>query len=271
MGIVVPSIHRRLSKGTLATVLRADVAGRCDIDLQHATFVEPAGLVAVAAMAERAVREGRPVDVTLPADQNCRRYLARMQLGPQLDRLGVAHALEPVRAQPLDSLCELRQFRSETELAEVADVIVTQYRQAGQAVFQPLYNALFELAINAVEHSGEGGGFVALQAFPARGDVAFAVADSGVGLQMRLPDADSDAQAIVLAARKYVSSKAESGRGRGITGVIELTNKHRGAVSFLTGTAQGDFTDGQWEPRVSVLEAPWMGTLVNTRLSQRGE
>lgn len=269
MGILVPP-QGRVALKTLETVLTDDSEDRCNIDLTHAGFVEPAGVVAIAAMVDRARRAGCEVVVTAPTNQEVRRYLARVQLGAHLDRLEIDHQLGTVTSHDVDGLCELRWFGSETELDEVAETIIEQYRHAGLDVVEPLYLALYELAVNAVNHSGQGGGYVALQAFPKTEDVAFAVADSGVGLRARIGGA-TDAQAIALAARKYQTSETGPGRGCGITGVIELTNKHRGSVTFYTGGAKGTFSDGQWTPRVSSLNAPFMGTLVNTRLKQRGD
>jgi hypothetical protein len=133
--------------------------------------------------------------VVVPSDSGCRRYLARMALGADLDRLGVDHDLGSVPSRELDSLCELRWFGDEEELEAVAETVVRQYQDSGAAVVQPLYQALFEMAVNAVRHSGRGGGYVALQSFLRVEEVAFAIADSGVGLRSRLCAA-SDGQAI---------------------------------------------------------------------------
>lgn len=261
-----------LSASTIVSAFATSANGHCEVDLREASFVEPAGLVAVAATAERAVREGRRVEVRAPLSDSCRNYLARMQLGVQLNALGVAHSLGSVRSHYVgDKLCELRRFRDESELDEIADTIISLYRRAGLSVVQPLYNSLYELALNAVQHSGQGGGYVALQAFPKSGDVAFAIGDSGVGLRARL-GASTDKAAIALAAQKHVTSEGEPGRGRGITGVIELTGQHRGAVTMISGTAHGEFTRGHWDPRVTTMTGPFLGTVAQARLlRQRGD
>lgn len=270
MGIVVPASQGSLAVSTLSSALATDPDEACRIDLTHARFVEPAGLVAVAALVDRAQREGHEVVMSPPEDVECSRYLSRMRLGAFLGDRGVDHGLVAVTERDVDNLCELRWFGSEDELEQAAAVIVEQYSRAGSDVVQPLYDALFELGVNAVDHSGQKGGYVALQTFPNKADVAFAVADSGVGLRARIGGA-RDSDAIRLAARKYESSASGRGRGRGITGVIDLTNRRRGSVTFFTGDAQGDFTNGLWDPRVTSLESPYLGTLVSTRLSQKGE
>jgi anti-sigma regulatory factor (Ser/Thr protein kinase) len=269
--IVAPS---SLNGSSIANAVGGSPNGRCEIDLRAATFVDPAGLVTVAAAVERAVREGTKLTLSTPRDAGCRNYLSRMQLGTQLTALGVAHDLPTVRSHALgDRLQELRRFQSERELTDVADAIINLYQKAGLTIVQPLYQALFELGVNAVEHSGQQGGYVALQSFPRAGDVAFAVGDSGRGLRSRLAESMSvpnDAVAIALAAQKYVSTDGAAGRGRGITGVVELTGQHRGAVTMISGTAHGAFTDGHWDPRVSTMKAPLLGTVVQAKLALEG-
>ncbi|MBO1767063.1 sensor histidine kinase [Allobranchiibius sp. GilTou38] len=198
-----------------------------------------------------------------------RNYLARMQLGAHLDGLDIRHDLGVVTSHDVGhQLCELRRFDSEDELEEVAETIVRLYRDAGWGVVQTLYSCLFELAVNAVQHSGQGGGFVALQSYPKTEDVAFAVGDSGVGLRSRLGSA-TDQAAIGKAARKYATSKSEPGRGRGITEVIELTGKNHGAMTMVSGTAYGEFVGGNWDPRVTVTDNPFLGTVAQARLRRQ--
>lgn len=270
MDLVVPP-HGRLNGEEIVHAVTNTGSVECLIDLDAATFVEPAGLVAIAAAAERARLEGRPVLLREPRNSSCRNYLSRMRVGDVLTELGVPHHLPPVRTHALgDRLQELRRFTDEAHLEEVANAIVSLFQRAGLHVVQPLYQALFELGLNAVQHSGRGGGFVALQAFPRLKDVAFAVADSGRGLRASLAEVmsvPSDAAAIKLAAQKHITATSEPGRGRGITGVIRLTDRYQGAVVMLSGTARGVFDHGHWDPQVSHLSAPFLGTLAQTRLA----
>lgn len=268
MGMAVPAHRTSLGVQDLGGALTNDTVGPCVVDLEHAAFVEPSGHVAIAAVVDRAAAEGQHVEFVAPASADCRSYLSRMRLGQHLDRLGVTHSLEPVREHEAPRLSELRWFHDEKELEHVAEVIVRQYQESGSGVVEPLYLALFELAVNAVQHSGRGGGYVALQSYRSSGEVAFAIADSGVGLRGSL-NVDNDGEAIAMAAQKYSSSEVGRGRGRGITGVIDLTGRHRGAVNFITGTAHGRFSGGHRDPRVLTMDARFLGTLVDTRLSQK--
>lgn len=273
MNIVVPP-SGILNATTIRQAVGFSSKNQCIVDLRRATFIEPAGLVAVAATVERAVREGGEVRVRAPDDGGCRNYLARMQVGSQLSTLGVHHNLGTVRSHDVgDQLQELRRFDSEHDLEEVARTIISLYGQAGIQVVQPLYQALFELGVNAVQHSGQGGGYVALQAFPRANDVAFAIGDSGRGLRASLAmsmSVPSDEAALALAAQKHVTNEGVAGRGRGITGVIELTGQHSGTVTMASGTAHGIFARGHWDPRVSAMTAPFLGTLAQARLAREG-
>lgn len=196
-------------------------------------------------------------------------YLARMQLGHHLDGLSVEHGLGVVRSQNVgDQLCELRRFQSEQELDDVAEIIIRLYQHAGWNVVEPLYNCLYELALNAVQHSGQGGGYIALQAYPKSDDVAFAIGDSGVGLRYRL-SSTTDEAAIGDAARKYATSETEPGRGRGISGVLELAGRNHGIMTMISGTAHGEFKGGHWDPRVTEMSGPFLGTLAQVRFRRQ--
>jgi hypothetical protein len=86
------------------------------VDLSAATFVEPAGLVAIAALIDRAVRQGKAVTFVRPDDYGVRNYLSRMHLGDFLDNLGVPHDLPTVNEAPLqDTLLELRPFSTQSD------------------------------------------------------------------------------------------------------------------------------------------------------------
>lgn len=244
-------------------------SSQCLIDLRRATFVDPAGLVAIAVVADRAVHDGRTVEVRAPTSAGCANYLSRMDLAQHLADLGVAHNLPLLNSRTENPhLRELQHFTSEEDLETVAATIVRVYAEGDQAVAQPLYHALFELGVNAVQHSGQGGGYVALQAFRNLRDVAFAVGDSGQGLLGSLAPTEglrTDAAAIRAAARKHLSATHGAGRGRGITEVIDLTGRHNGSFSILTGSAYGQFRRGGSDPRVTETAEKFLGTLAQAR------
>jgi hypothetical protein len=165
---------------------------------------------------------------------------------------------------------ELRRFDGEAGLDAVAAALVLTYVDDHPELLQPLYAALDEMARNVLEHSARSHGYVALQRYDARRDIAFAVADSGIGLRRRLatriavPD---DRTAVVRAAQVHVTSIGRPGRGRGIGRVIGITGAHRGSVTLVSGTAAGIFRAGCFDPQLSDLAAGYPGTLAHVRLS----
>jgi anti-anti-sigma regulatory factor len=240
------------------------------LDLTRLRFVDPAGLVTLAVVAEQATDGGRPVRFTGPADPDVAGYLNRMRLGAQLAALGVEHDLPAVHERRQGHrLVELRRFDGEAGLDAVAAALVLTYVDDHPELVQPLYAALDEMARNVLEHSARTHGYVALQRYDARRAIAFAVADSGIGLRRRLatriavPD---DRTAVVRAAQVHVTSVGRPGRGRGIGRVIAITGAHRGSVTLVSGAAAGTFRHGSPDPRLADLSAGFPGTLAHVRL-----
>jgi hypothetical protein len=245
--------------------------GPVQIDLTGLKFIDPAGLVSLAVVAERAMLQRRPIDFRKPEGGDVANYLTRMRLGEQLAGLDVAHDLPPVRERRLGHrLVELRRFDGEAGLDTVAAALVQTYVDDHPELIQPLYAALDEMARNVLEHSTRSHGYVALQRYDNRGDISFAVGDSGIGLRERLAEAvpvPDDRTAIVRAAQVNVTSIGRPGRGRGINRVIGITGEHRGSVTLVSGAASGTFQRGQPVPRLTDLPASYPGTLAHVRLS----
>jgi hypothetical protein len=251
--------------------LRPAGTGPVQIDLTGLKFIDPAGLVSLAVIAERATLLRRPVRFRKPEGGDVANYLTRMRLGEQLAVLDVVHDLPRVREGRLGHrLVELRRFDGEAGLDIVTAALVQTYVDDHPELIQPLYAALDEMAMNVLEHSGRSHGYVALQRYDNRGDISFAVGDSGIGLRERLaavvavPD---DRTAIVRAAQVHVSSIGRPGRGRGISRVIGITGEHRGSVTLISGAASGTFRRGHSDPRLTDLPASYPGTLAHVRLS----
>jgi hypothetical protein len=241
------------------------------IDLSAATFVDPAGLVAIAAVAERAGDDGRRISFTPPLSHDCASYLSRMRLGHYLTGLHVDHGLPPVRERPLgDRLNELTRFTGEEGYEELAATVQRTFDTENRETAKALYRAVNEIASNVIDHSGRSGGFLALQHFRQTNTVAFAVADSGVGLRTSLSrryTISDDRIAIARAAQTHVTAVDGRGRGRGIGRVIAITGRHAGEVLLLSGRSQGAFTRGNIDPRVEDLKARFPGTLAQARLA----
>jgi len=99
---------------------RADVAR---VDLGGLTFCEPLGLVAVAALVDRATDAGR-VLFTSPRSLSVARYLSRMRLGRVLTDLGVDHDLPTVQEHRQDGvLVELTAFAESSDVERLAAMV----------------------------------------------------------------------------------------------------------------------------------------------------
>jgi anti-sigma regulatory factor (Ser/Thr protein kinase) len=251
--------------------LRPTATGPVEIDLSGLKFIDPAGLVSLAVVAERAKLLGLPVLFRKPAGGDVANYLKRMRLGDQLEALDVAHDLPQVQERRLGHrLVELRRFDGEEGLDTVAATLVQTYVNDHPELVQPLYAALDEMARNVLEHSTRSHGYVALQRYDNRRDISFAVGDSGIGLRRRLAEVvpvPDDRTAIVRAAQVHVTSIGRPGRGRGISRVIGITGEHRGSVTLISGTASGTFQRGHLDPEVTEFAASYPGTLAHVRLS----
>lgn len=270
-GAVGIKVTGKLSAATFGSSLVADGANNVTIDLAGMSFCEPGGLVGLAALVEGACRASRSMTFNPPQSPDCQRYLSRMGLRDFLMLYYGAAAsawLPEVNKHEAPSLSELRRFEGVEDLEHVVTRLVGLYREAGGTTVEPLYESLSETAANAVEHSGVGGGWVALQSYQALDEFSVATADCGVGLRATLRAA-TDGQAIALAARRHETSTGEPGRGRGISSVIDLTADYGGRVTYVTGNARGSFTKGNWDPRLSSLSVPFRGTLAEIRMGRR--
>lgn len=264
----------RMTSGSLGVHLTASGIERVNLDLTTLSFIDPAGLVTLAAVAERAAEAGRAVAVTAPADPDLATYLARMRFGEVLNRLGIAHDLRPVTEHDTGArLVELRRFEDPAGLDAVIAALVQTYLTAEPDRLQPLYAALGEIGANVIQHSGKSHGHVALQRFPRTGVVEFAVGDSGVGLRTSLRQSravEDDRVAVTVAAQRHESSLPAPGRGQGISRVIETAWAHNGTVRLVSGSATGLFGRSRGRPQLTDLRVPLPGTVVHVRLSLEG-
>lgn len=267
---LVVGTNSRLTAGDLPSHLVTRTTGRLAVDLRRLTFIDPAGLVSIAVLTERAVNRRHPVAITAPGDSNVANYIARMRLGQHFDRLGIAHSLPDVRENQLGPrLVELHRFEGQAGLERVVNALVQTFLTEHRDV-QPLYAALQEIAENVIQHSGSQHGYAALQRFENSRKVEFAVADAGVGLRARLSESVpvSDARAaVMLAAQTHVTSTGQAGRGRGIGEVIAIAGRRRGDVVLVSGDAHGVFHRGSLSPRLTTLGAPHPGTLAHACLT----
>lgn len=230
----------RLSAGQLhSAIIPAADPAVARIDLRLAEWVEPVGLVAVAAISEREAQRGRNVVLRAPLRADLARYLSRMRLGRALDALGQEHDLPTVNEWNTGSrLVELRRFTGPAEPDELARMLLER-TESVPSVANALHQCVAEIGANVPEHSGEQWGYVAAQTTYRDTVVQFAVGDAGQGVAGGfLPDRVlTDADALDLTLRQGVSRTGLTGHGRGLQKAKTLVNGLGGSVHMASGTA----------------------------------
>lgn len=224
--------------------------------------------MALGSLIEWSYRRRHEVVLRSPTSSNCANYLSRMGLGQALVDHGYSNPLPHVTSNPLGTLSELRRFEGEQDLDDLVTCLIGLYRAAGGEAHEPLYAALYETAVNVIEHSEAGGGWVALQFYRSTDQVVVATADCGRGMKASL-GTRTDRQAVSQGARLHETSTGQPGRGRGIPSIISLTKRYCGQVVFVTGTVTAIFTRGNSTPKTTVQRASVPGTLVETTIRRR--
>ncbi len=253
----------RLSTGQLhLTLVPAADEHRAVVDLRRAEWVEPIGLVAAAAFAERAAAGGRSVLLLRPEHDELAHYLARMRLGLTLEALGQEHDLPAVDERDAGSrLVELTRFTGAREPDELGLMLLDR-TAAVPALADALHQCVAEIGANVPEHSGRDWGYVAAQTTVGDTVVQFAVGDAGDGVaagfatHVRL----SDAEAVEWTLERGVSRTGLPGRGRGLQKAKALVTSLGGQLHMLSGTAfrtvqRDSSTHGE-------AERSWSGTLL---------
>ncbi len=230
----------RLSVGQVhSAIVPASTVDHAVVDLRLAQWVEPIGLVAVAAFAEMETLRGRRVVLRAPQRPDVARYLSRMRLGLALQNLDQEHDLPAVHEWNSGSrLVELRRFIGADEPDELGRMLFNR-----TASLPPMANALHqcvaELGANVPEHSGEDWGYVAAQTTYGDTVVQFAVGDAGNGVAASFTPncALTDEEALHLTLQRGVSRTGMPGHGQGLKKVRQLMADLQGNVHMVSGTA----------------------------------
>ncbi|MFF0816660.1 hypothetical protein ACFYVR_16135 [Rhodococcus sp. NPDC003318] len=173
-----------------------------------------------------------------------RTYLSRMHLGRALGDLGVACDLPTVNENPLgDRVLELVRFDQYSGAEQLAEKVHSIF-SSDQDEAKDLYTGITEASANVCEHSGQSGGWAALQQYREGSThrVCFAVADSGRGLRSTLSaqhHVEDDADALRLAITRGVSGTGKANRGLGLESIVTRARQRGGWVYLWSGRATG--------------------------------
>jgi len=239
-------ISGSISPTRLLDALEGPGAPQLVIDLSGASWVQPVGLVGIAAIAESARREERQVMFLTPTDGNVANYVSRMRLGLAFDSLHVQHSIRPVRETDLSGdLLELTKVEGEFGGEQVANLVFERLERMGakSSLAESLHASICEVVGNMHFHSGAEGGWVAAQTTHNGQKITFAIADSGLGLQASLRNnpqltVTDDTNALQLAVAENISATGERGRGQGLPEVIRSSTGLNGSVHIASGTAR---------------------------------
>lgn len=254
---------RPLAPGSrLASTRMYTRSGTRVVDLRDVRWVDPVHLVSVAAAAEAAHRDGLAFRLRGPAAPDRARYASRMKLGDVVTSLGGTHDLPDVAStERSDHLVEVARLRTGVDVDRLAELVHNRVAELNTDLAHALHQGVAEIGQNVCDHA-QSVGFVAAQTIPRRGELRFAVADPGVGLQatLHLRGAGSDQHAIDLALRGV--SRLDH-RGTGLSGTVHAVTRLGGYFYLATGIAATMVT----QTRHTVSEGPrFGGTLVEGRV-----
>lgn len=247
------------------------------LDLTGASFVEPGGFVAVAAISDWAVRTGRQVVITRPEDFSVKNYCSRMRLGTHFDSLQIDHELPTVNATPHpDDLLELSSFATEFDGEGLAQLVFDKVASGATdpQIPEALHTAICELAGNVTTHARVTHGYAAAQTY-MRGtpneSIVFAVADGGIGVEASLKAAHNPrdaAHALELAVQYGITGTGEAGRGSGLHDVMQNVVGLQGEFFVLSGNARLRVKD-KLVIHATTVPCVFPGTLIEGRLRCR--
>jgi hypothetical protein len=258
-----------LNPYSLLSSLEPESSDTLVIDLSSVSFVEPVGLVGLAALAEQARKDNRNVTLISPTNSSVANYLSRMNFGTALGELGINYSLPSVNARPLPGdLLELQKFSGQGGGEQVARLVFDKLEKvADNEVRQTLYEAICEVAANVEFHADTSHGYVAAQTTHAGGQVLFAIADSGQGLRASLSkvyEIADDSAAVSAAVQPEISGTGERARGQGLPAVVGAAGGLYGAVDIASGNARDRHTGGKVTSTNTTGSFP--GTIIQVQL-----
>ncbi len=218
------------------------------IGLKKGTFIDPSGVVLLAAGIAARQETGKPTSLSVedPEDDTVR-YLQRMDF---FEQLGIDRPERFTRQHVRQRFVTLRRITDERIARALADDAAAFLEEhfVGKNVGSVLRFARFifeELGVNIVHHSERTGtGFGMAQAWPQQGRIQIAFADAGVGFRESLcrnyeyrGRIEDDAHAIELCLQQDVSGGGEGHSGLGLFLLTQLSDKAKGTVRIGSGEA----------------------------------
>ncbi|UBQ02750.1 hypothetical protein [Curtobacterium sp. TXMA1] len=211
------------------------------IDLRDATFVTPAGLLAIVSFAHSCMKDGRNVRFHRPSSVSVASYLSRTRLGRRLGAVGVQHDLFAVNEHAVGlGLLEVTSFTSTSGADRLAQHVESVVSKTDGETARTIYKAIVALGENVEAHSEQTYGYAAAQQL--QNSFHFAVADPGVGFRhaLRAHSPETDSAALELALQPGISGLSAAGRGYGLEELRRAIQKLGGSFRLRSGTGVVD-------------------------------
>lgn len=214
------------------------------IDLSRVTFFEPFALVYLGMCLRHFNRLGTGFDVRPPKANDARKYLARVRFWERFNFdpkwIEQENLTRFTSSTSLNDIVDIEQTPTIAE--DVAESVLRVLRAEQVAVNTALVAELVgELVDNFAQHSETTLAVCAMQYYPRKSQVTFAIGDCGIGIRASLSSnpnyaylqSASHAEAALKAFDPLVSRRGEGGTG--LTGVQDGITAARGRLVLATG------------------------------------
>ena len=211
---------------------------RPTLDLSDVSFVEPSGLVCLGMFLRHFNSLGKFFKIITPRANSVTQYLNSQKFWDRYNIAGTASDLQSLRRHGrFTSLRDIIDIESDHWIAESVGDMVTEVlrRNAVRVDVELVAEVVIELVDNFSRHSGQQLASCAMQLYPTRGELHFAVGDCGVGIRSSLAmnpryEGLSSAphhEAAAKALEDGVTGSSEGGTGFGTVrgDVLELGGK----------------------------------------------
>ncbi len=211
------------------------------LDFTNVTHAYPNGMLAIIAQIQRIRQNSKKIYVRLPMDDNTRKLFRSVNW---------AHHLSPDQFPKSESSHDrhlvTRFFTNATEQKNSVDDfmdVILRNMELPRDIISGLEWSINEITDNVLNHSqSEIGGIVEATTYPSNEQIAFAVADAGVGilttLKEGIPTLRTDLQAMGEAVKQGVTRNPKFGQGNGLAGSLRFTTMTGGSFEITSGNGR---------------------------------
>ncbi len=229
---------------------------RLTLDFSRVSHAYPNGMLPIIAQIQRIRQNGVKIYVKLPNEDDTRKLFRAVNW---------AHHLSPEQFPKSESAHDrhlvTRFFTNASEQKNSVDDfmdVILRNMELPRDIISGLEWSINEITDNVLNHSQSSiGGIVEATTYPSNGQIAFAVADAGLGiletLKEGIPTLRTDLQAMGEAVKQGVTRNPKFGQGNGLAGSLRFTTMTGGSFEVTSGngrllTTQEKTTKNQRKP-----------------------